>query len=45
MKESKQEDQPGKVPIFGNWNYWYLLVIGLLVLLMAGFYMLTKHFS
>jgi hypothetical protein len=24
-----------KVPLFGSWNYWYLLVIGFLILLIV----------
>ncbi len=34
-----------RVPVFKKWSYWYLLVIGFLVLCIALFYWLTKHFS
>jgi Mg2+ and Co2+ transporter CorA len=34
-----------RVPFFKKWSYWYLLVIGFLVLCIALFYWLTKHFS
>ena len=34
-----------RVPFFRKWSYWYLLVIGFLVLCIALFYWLTKHFS
>ncbi len=39
------EDDKERVPLFGNWNYWYVLVIGFLVFCIAVFYYLTKHFS
>ena len=34
-----------KVPLFPKWNYWYALVIGVLILLIIFFNFLTKHFS
>jgi len=34
-----------KTPLFKNWNYWYALVIGFLILLIISFYFFTKHFS
>jgi len=35
----------GRVPGFKKWSYWYVLVIGFLVLCIFIFYWLTKHFS
>jgi len=35
----------GRVPLFPKWSYWYTLVIGFLILLIAFFNFLTKHFS
>jgi hypothetical protein len=41
-----QEDQDNdKSPLFRNWNTWYALVIGFLVLLILFFYFFTKTFS
>lgn len=34
-----------KPPIFPTWNYWYVLVIAWLVLLIVLFYLFTKTFS
>jgi len=34
-----------KVPLFKSWNYWYALLIGVLVVLILFFDLLTKHFS
>jgi hypothetical protein len=34
-----------KVPLFGKWVYWYILVIGFLLFCILVFYFLTKHFS
>jgi Mg2+ and Co2+ transporter CorA len=34
-----------KAPLFKNWGYWYALLIGVLILLILFFYLLTKHFS
>ena len=34
-----------KAPFFKNWNYWYVLVIAFLVLLIILFYFFTKHFE
>lgn len=42
MKKDLSED---KVPLFKKWSYWYVLVIGFLLLLILFFYFLTKHFS
>ena len=42
--DQPEEDQE-RAPLFGNWNYWYALVIGFLVFCIAVFYYLTKHFS
>jgi hypothetical protein len=39
------EDDKERAPLFGNWSYWYALVIGFLVFCIAVFYYLTKHFS
>jgi hypothetical protein len=36
---------PEKVPLFKKWSYWYILVIGVLLLLVVFFNILTKHFS
>jgi hypothetical protein len=38
-----QEDS--KVPLFKKWSHWYFFVIGMLVLLIALFYLFTKQFS
>ncbi|HEU0110051.1 MAG TPA: hypothetical protein VFQ73_04200 [Flavisolibacter sp.] len=40
MKEEKE-----KVPLFKSWNYWYILVIGFLLLLIFLFYLFTKTYS
>ena len=34
-----------KVPLFKKWQYWYVLIIGFLALLIVLFYFFTKHFS
>jgi hypothetical protein len=34
-----------KAPFFKNWNYWYALVIGFLILLIILFSLFTKQFS
>ena len=34
-----------KAPFFKNWNSWYLLVIGFLVLLIILFTLFTKKFA
>ncbi len=39
------QDPQEKVPLFKKWGYWYALVGGFLLLCMAAFYFLTKHFS
>jgi hypothetical protein len=38
-------DQKDKVPLFKNWKHWYMLVIGVLILLIVLFYWLTKTFA
>lgn len=42
---SERNDDLDKVPLFKKWSYWYVLVIGFLLLLIGFFYFLTKHFS
>ena len=37
--------QKDKVPLFKSWNYWYVLVIVFLIVLIFLFYFLTKAFS
>jgi hypothetical protein len=39
------QEPEGKVPLFKKWSYWYVLVIGFLLLCIGVFYFLTKHFS
>jgi hypothetical protein len=34
-----------KVPVFKKWSYWYVLVIGVLMLMIVLFYLFTKHFA
>jgi hypothetical protein len=34
-----------KIPLFKSWTQWYVFVILFLVLLIALFWLLTKHFS
>ena len=34
-----------KAPLFKNWNYWYVLVIGFLVVLIILFSFFTKKFA
>jgi hypothetical protein len=34
-----------RAPLFGKWGYWYVLVIGFLLLCIILFDFLTKHFS
>ena len=38
-------DEKEKAPLFSNWNYWYLFVIGFLITLIILFYLFTKYFS
>jgi uncharacterized integral membrane protein len=38
-------DQKDKVPLFKSWKQWYVLVIGVLILLIILFYWLTKTFA
>jgi len=40
-----QKQDNDKAPFFKSWNYWYLLVIGFLVLLVLLFFFFTKRFS
>lgn len=40
--DTKDEE---KVPLFKNWNYWYALVIGFLIVLIIFLDFFTKHFS
>ena len=40
-----EETQQERAPLFGKWSYWYILVIGFLLLLILFFYFLTKHFA
>ncbi|MBE7174291.1 MAG: hypothetical protein INR73_27200 [Williamsia sp.] len=34
-----------KVPLFPSWNYWYALVTGWLLLLIALFFFITNRFA
>lgn len=34
-----------KAPLFKNWNYWYVLLIGFLILLIILFSLFTKKFA
>jgi hypothetical protein len=34
-----------KAPLFKNWNYWYVLVIGFLIVLIILFSLFTKKFA
>ncbi|MGH2552965.1 MAG: hypothetical protein ACRDEB_04570 [Chitinophagaceae bacterium] len=34
-----------KAPFFKNWNYWYMLVIGFLIVLVVLFSLFTKRYS
>lgn len=38
-------DHNDKAPLFKNWNYWYVLVVLFLVILIMVFYLLTKTYS
>lgn len=40
-----QTPENDKAPLFKNWNYWYVLVIAFLVLLIILFTFFTKRFS
>ena len=44
MQDNFQDDDD-QVPGFRKWTYWYALVIGVLILLICFFYILTKKFS
>lgn len=37
--------EKNNAPLFKNWNYWYLLVIIFLAVLIFLFYTLTKRFA
>ncbi|HKB43965.1 MAG TPA: hypothetical protein VKC90_06240 [Chitinophagaceae bacterium] len=39
------QENNDKVPLFKNWNRWYVLVITFLVLLIILFYFFTDYFS
>jgi hypothetical protein len=34
-----------KAPFFKSWNYWYVLVIGFLIVLIILFSLFTKKFA
>lgn len=38
-------DEKDKAPLFGKWAYWYMLVVGFLILLIVLFSLFTKQFS
>ena len=40
-----QDHNNDNAPLFKNWNYWYLLVIVFLAVLILLFYTLTKRFA
>jgi hypothetical protein len=42
MDDEMQEE---RAPLLRKWGYWYLLVIGFLLLEIVVFYFLTKQFS
>ncbi|HMH21111.1 MAG TPA: hypothetical protein VK563_05020 [Puia sp.] len=42
MNEDEPED---KSPLFPRWSYWYALVIGFLLVIIAFFYFLTNYFA
>jgi hypothetical protein len=39
------QQENDKTPLFKNWNSWYILVIGFLLLLIILFWFFTKQFS
>ena len=39
------ETDKHNAPLFKNWNYWYVLVIVFLAVLIFLFYTLTKRFA
>jgi hypothetical protein len=41
----RDRDPDDRAPLFGRWRYWYMLVVGFLLVCIAVFYFLTKHFS
>jgi len=34
-----------KPPVFSSWKGWYALLIAVLAVLVAGFYVLTEYYS
>jgi hypothetical protein len=42
---SPDNNDAGRPPMLGSWRNVYLLVAGVLVALIAGFYFFTKHFQ
>lgn len=40
-----KKEEHDKAPVFGNWNTWYLLVTGFLVILIILFTLFTKRFA
>ena len=45
MKPEKNEIDIEKPPIFSQWKWWYLLLIGWLGLLISFFYFITRYFG
>jgi hypothetical protein len=45
MPDSTSSGEDERAPVFSNWNYWYVLVIAVLLILIGFFYFLTKKFS
>jgi hypothetical protein len=45
MQDNSFEEDDDQAPGFRKWAYWYALVIGVLILLIGFFYILTKKFS
>ena len=41
----QEGDSDERAPLFGRWRNWYMLVAGFLLVCIAVFYYLTKHFS
>jgi len=46
MKDTTEDQQvEDKVPGFSKWNFWYILVLSTLVVLIALFYLFTISFD
>ncbi len=40
-----QEHENDNAPLFKKWGYWYILVIGFLIVLIILFYLFTERFK